>query len=94
MYIYIYTEIFIFIQYLCIFIYIPKYLYLYNICFIFYSLYSEDVMKLPTNPLRLFRTTNVRVSGVTESSGTSNLDNTYSKVISFFYPYVITISTY
>jgi hypothetical protein len=56
--------------------------------------YREDVLKLPTNPLRLFKTTNVRVSGVTESSGTSNLDNTYSKVISFFFPYVITISTY
>jgi len=40
--------------------------------------------KLPTYPLRLFKTTNVRVSGVTESSGTSNLDNTYSKEISLF----------
>lgn len=42
------------------------------------------ILKLPTDPLRLFKTTNVRVSGVTESSGTSNLDNTYSKVISLF----------
>jgi len=46
--------------------------------------YRQGFKKLPTNPLRLFRTTNVRVSGVTESSGTSFLDNTYSKVISFF----------
>jgi len=42
------------------------------------------IKKPPTHPLRLFKTTNVRVSGVTESSGTSYLDNTYSKVISFF----------
>jgi len=29
------------------------------------------LLKQPTNPLRLIRTTNVRVSGLTESSGTS-----------------------
>jgi hypothetical protein len=51
------------------------------------ELFTDRILKkLPTNPLRLFRTTNVRVSGVTESSGTSYLDNTHSKVISFFLP--------
>lgn len=29
------------------------------------------LLKQPTHPLRLIRTTNVRVSGLTESSGTS-----------------------
>jgi hypothetical protein len=48
------------------------------------SFYKNKNLKQPTYPLRLFKTTNVRVSGVTESSGTSYLDNTYSKVISNF----------
>lgn len=48
------------------------------------ELLNNKIIKQPTHPLRLFKTTNVRVSGVTESSGTSYLDNTISKVISDF----------
>ena len=37
-----------------------------------------------TNPLRLVMMVNVRVTGITESSGTSYLDDTNSRVTSLF----------
>ena len=82
------NSIFTYFNKLLVILYLIKLIIKLKFVFLFLLIFRAflkiEVSKQPTYPLRLFKTTNVRVSGVTESSGTSYLDNTYSKVISFF----------